>query len=45
MPEQALPYDPADKVSIVLYAKQLIGKTLRQAAHLDALADPKTRRS
>lgn len=44
MSEPVLPYDPSDKMSIVIYAKRLVGKTLRQATDLDRLADPKARR-
>ena len=37
-------YDPSSLESILAYAKQLEGKTLREACHLDSMDDPRRRK-
>jgi DNA mismatch repair protein MutH len=39
-----LPYDPADKESIIEYAGELVGHTLREKTDAENIADPKKRR-
>lgn len=42
--DKRLPYDKANKESIVYYAMDLTGKTLREAAGVDEIDDPVVRR-
>ncbi len=44
MSNPSLPYDPTDKDSIVIYAKHLVGKTLRQTADIECIESPHVRR-
>lgn len=42
--KRELPYDPADRYSIVFYAKELVGKTLRESIDVGHIDAPKKRR-
>jgi len=44
MTDTELPYNIHDANSVVEYAFELIGKTLREAANVDEIADPKRRK-
>ena len=39
-----LPYDPSDKSSILEYANELVGHTLREKTDAGSVEDPKVRR-
>lgn len=44
MVDEKFPYDPTNKQSIIVYAQQIVGKTLRQVTGLESIQQPCRRR-